>query len=147
MWWFEGIGKFYDWNDTHPVFKSILCLNWWWHNINTSNYANEGLICKNVFLGEFTCFKIINVKGKKTKHLVWQPFVKAFKWYQTQPLIFPMMKTWMSHGRVRYAKCVNFEHLYLLNVLAFWSKKPLSDHFYHGKRRNAPSPLKMHCFI
>ena len=39
--------------------------------------------------------------------------------------LFSVMKTWMSHGRVGgvlYAKWVNFEHLYSLNVLAFWSK-------------------------
>jgi hypothetical protein len=34
---------------------------------------------------------------------------------------------------VGYAKRVNFEHLYLLNVLAIRSKKSLSEHFYKGK--------------
>ena len=38
----------------------------------------------------------------------------------------------MSHGMVGYAKWVNFEYLYLLNVLAFRSKKSHSKH-YMGK--------------
>ena len=45
----------------------------------------------------------------------------------------PVMKTWMSHGRMGYAKWVNYEDLYLLNVLAFMLKKLFSVHFYHGQ--------------
>lgn len=39
----------------------------------------------------------------------------------------------MSHGTVGYAKGVNFEHLYSLNVFAFRFKKPLSERFYNGQ--------------
>lgn len=48
-------------------------------------------------------------------------------------LSISVMKTWMSHGRVGNAKWVKLENLKLLNVLAFKSKKSLSENFYHGK--------------
>lgn len=48
-------------------------------------------------------------------------------------LSFPVMKTWMSHGMVGYAKWVNFEHLYLLNVMTLRSTKSHSNHFFDGQ--------------
>jgi hypothetical protein len=42
-----------------------------------------------------------------------------------------MIKKWMSDGMVGYAKWGNFEHLYLLNVLPFMSKKSFAEHFFH----------------
>jgi hypothetical protein len=40
----------------------------------------------------------------------------------------PVMKTWISHGMVGYAKKLNFEHLYL-----WMHSSSLSDHFFNGQ--------------
>jgi hypothetical protein len=68
-------------------------------------------------------FIFTHKKKSRNYEIVPIPVCKLINDFKCNCLSFPVRKTWISHGRVGYAKWVNFELFHLLNVLALGSEK------------------------